>query len=190
MNRLIKIKWGIIFLTLIFSFSISSCSWAQKIIELHPVETPNNQLQKTFLSLSLFAKINENEKPFLKINAVLFSMVDSVSVYRIEIESPSFVKPGLKGEFESYCLITGQTKSQTYNFTIEKNESFKLKGIVYGDLNNDKTKVSAIKNLFFYWDEDHYIISDCISEIIGQIKITGEMITIEDMRIFNRAEIE
>jgi len=190
MNGLIKIKFSIIFLTHIFTFSISSCSWAQKISESHPIEMLNIQSDNSLLSIKLFAKINENEKHFLKISFVLFSMADSVNVNRIEIESTSFVKPGLRGELEPFCLVIGQTKTQTYNFTIEKNESFKLKGIVYGDINNSKIKVNAIKNLFFYWDENHYIISGCISEIIGQRKNNGEMITIEDLRIFNREEIE
>ena len=190
MKGMIKIKCGIIFLALIFSFSISSCSWAQKIMMSHPVEMPNIQIDKSLLSMTLFVKVNEIEKHILKINVVLFSMADSVNVNRIEIESPSFVKPGLRGELEPFCLVTGQTKTQTYNFTIEKNESFKLKGIVYGDIDNGKIKINAIKNLFFYWDENHYIISGCISEIIGQRKNNGEILTIEDLRIFNREEIE
>lgn len=190
MKRLIKIKCGIIFLLLIFSLSISSNSWAQNNLELHSVEMPDNQPQKAYLSIALFAKINENEMPFLKLDAVLFSMVDSVFVHKIEIESPSFVKPGLRGELETFCLITGQTKRQTYNFTIENNESFKLKAIVYGDLDNGKTKVSATKNLFFFWDENHYVISDDITQIIGLKKHNGELITLEEMKIFNRVEIE
>jgi hypothetical protein len=184
-------KWRIfwvIFITVV-SIAKNDC-WSQIIEELYVPDEVIIQPQKSFLNLSLYAKIDENEKTLFLVNAILFSLVDSVKINHLEFESPSFVKQSLSNEFKPYYISTGQTKSQGYNFIISEHESFTLKGIVYGEINNGKTKVSTLKTLFFFWDEDHYIISDDITQIIGQKRRDGKIITIDDLKIFNREEIE
>lgn len=157
--------------------------------ELQLIEVKDGETQSN-INFIMKASIDETEENLVNITAYIYSMIDSLQINQIKIESPSFVKPSLGSEFVPSLLMKTERIDHSFSFIILETISFKLKGIVYGDINQGKTKVSAIQNIFFFWDEDHYIISDDVKQIIGKEKKNGDIITIEDLKIFNRVEIE
>jgi hypothetical protein len=117
------------------------------------------------------------------------SEIDSVKIEKLEILHPTYVLPSGNPNKGSLVLHIGMTDSLLVTFRIIGEKSFKLKGSVYGSHNDGRSRISKVCYLYFYFDGQIYLITQDILDLLGMKKASGDSITKDDLRVFNRVEI-
>lgn len=155
--------------------------------------TNKNLDQSSGLEYFIKVKMNSSGIDFmqnlLQVNISVNSIKDSIEINAIDIEHPSFLTLKPNTELSPFKLVKGEVQSIVKSYSVSETESFKLKGIVHATYKKTN-KISKISYLYFYFTEGEYFISDNINDIIGKKKRNGDKIKKEDLRIFNKTEIE
>ncbi len=172
-----KIVYSFCFLVVL----ISGCSTKKNLVQL--------SIPEPAIEVKMAAREIDLQKNLLNVKLSIKSLKDSVKIDFIDIEHPSFLTQLPEIELIPFELIKGNAQTIVKNYSITKSESFKLKGIVHATYKKTN-KISEIGYLYFYFTDGEYLISENINDIVGKKKKNGEEIKKEDLRIFNKTEIE
>jgi len=118
----------------------------------------------------------------------VISQIDTVAIERMEIFHPSFTVPTGESAKNGSLLKEDQGDSLMTSFSIRRNTSFKLKGVVSGSFGLHRSRISEVRYLYFLFDGERFVPTDDIRSLIGRQKPGGGTITEDDFKIFNQVE--
>lgn len=171
----------IIYSLLFFVLSNFGCSTKKNLVQLNSL--------KHVIEVKMRSSGIDFMQNLIQVKLSIKSLNDSIKIDAIEIEHPSFLTLQPNIELSPFKLVKGEAQSIVKSYGISKTESFKLKGIIHATY-KETNKISEISYLYFYYTDGEYLISDNINDIIGKRRKNGEEIKMEDLRIFNKTEVE
>lgn len=150
-----------------------------------------HDINTSHIDAKLFSKRIDLDKNIVQVKLSIKSFQDSNEIGKIIIEHPSFLIPISVSATKPFTLMKSEAKSIIFIYNLTRRESFKLKAMVLASSYiGDNLSTNTITYLFYYYNDEQYIVSNDINFILGRKKKNGENIQKEDLRIFNKIENE
>jgi hypothetical protein len=142
---------------------------------------------ENILPLDINFKLNHLEQD-ITVSLIVTSLTDSIHIERIEVLLPSFTKIISTNQKENILLRKDGVDTLAVSFNVKKMESFKIKGLVFGNYNNGCNKIDEVRFMYFLKDEKGFVVETDAHKLLGKKKSDGTVINMDDLNIFNQVE--